>query len=65
MAEETLLIAPCGMNCGICLGYLRKEKKCPGCHGQDTNKTGSRIRCVIRNCENIKISHSVFCYLYH
>jgi hypothetical protein len=22
------LIAPCGMNCGICLGYLRDKNKC-------------------------------------
>jgi hypothetical protein len=26
LEEETLLIAPCGMNCGICRAYLRKEK---------------------------------------
>ncbi len=26
-----VLIAPCGMNCGTCLGYLREKNKCVGC----------------------------------
>jgi hypothetical protein len=25
------LVAPCGMNCGICRAYLREKNKCPGC----------------------------------
>ena len=62
MPAEIQLIAPCGMNCGICLAYLRKERKCPGCHGEDTNKSASCIKCVIRNCEVIKLSKSGFCY---
>jgi hypothetical protein len=28
---KTTLIAPCGMNCAVCLGFLRKEKRCAGC----------------------------------
>jgi len=32
------LIAPCGMNCGICLAYLREKKKCPGCNGSNEDK---------------------------
>ena len=28
---KTRLIAPCGMNCAVCLGYLREKNKCPGC----------------------------------
>jgi hypothetical protein len=56
------LIAPCGMNCGICLAYLRKDRKCPGCHGDDTNKSITRVSCIIRNCGNIKSSKSGFCY---
>ena len=60
MKEE--LIAPCGMNCGICLAYLRKERSCPGCHGDDSSKSASRIKCVIRNCEAVKTSESGFCF---
>jgi len=36
MTEEVQLIAPCGMNCSICVSYLRKERRCPGCLGKDT-----------------------------
>ena len=60
MKEE--LIAPCGMNCGICMAYLRKEKRCPGCHDYNTNKSVSRIKCIITNCETIKANESGFCY---
>ena len=62
MPAETLLIAPCGMNCGVCYAYLRKDRKCPGCHGEDTDKSASCIKCIIKNCEMIKISQSGFCY---
>ena len=30
---EKELIAPCGMNCGICKYYYREKDKCPGCRG--------------------------------
>lgn len=60
--SETLLIAPCGMNCGICLAYIRKEKHCPGCRGEDAQKMISCLRCSIKNCENIVTSRSGFCY---
>jgi hypothetical protein len=29
--DENALIAPCGMNCGVCMAYLREKNKCPGC----------------------------------
>jgi hypothetical protein len=56
------LIAPCGMNCGICLAYLRKDKKCPGCREDDASKNKSCVNCIIKNCEKIKTSKSGFCY---
>ncbi len=62
MTQETSLIAPCGMNCGICLAQLRPDNRCPGCHGDDANKSKSCIRCIIRNCETIKSNDSGFCY---
>ena len=60
MREE--LIAPCGMNCGICMAYLRKERRCLGCYREDASKSVTRIRCIIRNCETIKTSESGFCF---
>jgi len=62
MALDTTLIAPCGMNCGICLAYLRKERKCPGCLGNNSNKPPTRLNCVIKNCEVINKNRSGFCY---
>jgi len=59
---DTELTAPCGMNCGVCLAYLRDRRKCPGCHGDDSNKSPSCVRCIIRNCETIASSQSGFCF---
>lgn len=54
------LIAPCGMNCGICMAYPREKNHCPGCKGPDTNKPVSCVSCIIKNCEIIK--KNKFCY---
>jgi hypothetical protein len=60
MKEE--LIAPCGMNCGICLAYLRQKNHCPGCRGDDTDKSASCLKCIIKNCTVIKTNTSGFCF---
>jgi len=44
------LIVPCGMNCNICIAYLRGKNKCPGCRGSDINKPVTRVKCKIKNC---------------
>jgi hypothetical protein len=62
MPEQASLIAPCGMNCGICMAYLRDRRKCPGCHGENTNKSPSCVRCIIANCDVIKANKSGFCF---
>jgi hypothetical protein len=56
------LIAPCGMNCGICLGYLRTKNHCVGCCSEDENKPSYCNVCVIKNCESLNRSESKFCY---
>ena len=55
------LIAPCGMNCGICMAYLRKKNRCLGCRVIDINIPVSRAKCKIKNCELIK-NKIKFCY---
>jgi hypothetical protein len=60
--DELSLIAPCGMNCGICMAYLRERKKCPGCRGPDTNKSVSCTKCRIKHCESFPIGASGFCF---
>jgi len=59
---ETQLIAPCGMNCGICLAYLRDKNICHGCWAEDENKRNSCTKCSIKNCELLQKTDSKFCY---
>ena len=56
------LIAPCGINCGICKYYHREKNTCPGCRGPDKNKGKYCIECIIKNCDVIKNSISGLCY---
>lgn len=52
------MIAVCGMNCGLCLHYLRVENKCPGCNsGRKTNN--KPIKCHRKLCKHRKGS---FCF---
>jgi hypothetical protein len=55
------LIAPCGMNCAICLGYLRENKKCPGCKEIDAYESSYGRKCIIRNCDILKKNKLKFC----
>jgi hypothetical protein len=56
------LIAPCGMNCAICMGYLLREKnKCPGCRGDNLNKPSSCVKCIIINCELLQSKNLKYC----
>lgn len=57
------MIAPCGMNCGICMAYLREKNHCPGCMYPDDDKQVSCRRCTIKNCEKLKGSRKKFCFV--
>ena len=57
------LIAACGMNCGLCIGYLREKKPCGGCFKiDDENKPKSCRSCKIVNCDLLAATESGFCY---
>lgn len=56
------LIAPCGMNCGTCLAYLREKNKCPGCRTCSDDKAVSVKRCIIIKCSHLDKTASKFCY---
>jgi hypothetical protein len=57
------MIAPCGMNCGICIGHLREKKPCGGCFKvDDSNKPKYCRSCSIVNCTLLKEVDSGFCY---
>jgi hypothetical protein len=57
------MIAPCGMNCGLCIGYLRLRKPCGGCLGnKDINKPDGCKSCTVVSCEYLANTKSGFCY---
>lgn len=57
-----LLIAPCGMNCGVCVAYLRESNKCRGCRGSDVGKPITRTTCKIKICKVLKNGKATFCF---
>lgn len=56
------MVAPCGMNCALCSGYLREKKICSGCRSNDPDMPGYCTRCFIRNCENLKKAKRPYCF---
>ena len=56
------LIAPCGMNCGICIGHLRDRKPCPGCNdADDSSKPQHCVLCSIKRCEHLPPGSGALC----
>lgn len=58
------LIAPCGMNCRLCWGYIREKNSCPGClriDSQESQKSKYRTTCKVKNCEQITGVKAVYC----
>ncbi len=47
-------IAPCGMNCALCMGFQREKKKCLGCNIEDPDKPGYCKKCFVVICEKRK-----------
>lgn len=52
------LIAPCGMNCGLCIGPLRDKRPCGGCFKMDDEKWKCKA-CYAGLCV-----HRAFCLNY-
>jgi hypothetical protein len=59
---KSILIAPCGMNCGLCHAYMRDKNTCPGCRGNDELKSKSVTACHIKNCRLLKAKNIKFCF---
>jgi hypothetical protein len=55
-------IAPCGMNCGTCIAYLRDKNRCPGCRVVSSDKAISVRKCMVTDCSYLKKTTSKFCY---
>lgn len=56
------LIAPCGINCGVCFAYLREKNKCCGCRCGDIKKPKTRVNCKIKTCEFFAKSKKKYCF---
>ena len=56
------LVAACGMNCRLCLGYVREKNKCYGCRNIGDNKPKGCHQCSITKCPTIMTNKSGFCY---
>lgn len=48
---RTTLIAPCGMDCAICMAFLRKKNRCGGCYSPQRQR---RRNCPLFSCEQIR-----------
>jgi len=59
---EKQQIAPCGMNCGTCIAYLRDKNRCPGCRVVSSDKAISVRKCMVTDCSYLKKTTSKFCY---
>ncbi len=55
-------IAPCGMDCGLCLAQHRTKNICTGCYAEGAQKSPYCIRCPIKYCELLKSSGSKYCF---
>lgn len=59
---RTTLIAPCGMNCRLCIAHTRDKNACPGCRGDDSGKPKTRVTCRIKNCDRIVTDKVGYCF---
>jgi hypothetical protein len=54
------LVAPCGIDCRVCRGFLRERDPCHGCRANQESKPKTVSQCKIKLCEN-RGQHP-FCY---
>ena len=59
--SKEMLIAPCGMNCGLCMAYLRTKNHCPGCRAAHNSRYKSIQHCIIRNCTKLDSDFCMDC----
>jgi hypothetical protein len=51
---KTSLIAPCGIDCGVCMARLREKNPCPGCRDMEKKRRAYVRKCVLRDCSGRK-----------
>ncbi|MEK8193793.1 DUF3795 domain-containing protein [Clostridioides difficile] len=62
---ETIMFAPCGMNCMVCYKHCYHKKPCAGCLNSDIGKPEHCRKCKIKDCVHEKgISYCYECSEY-
>lgn len=59
---KRVMIAPCGMNCALCVGYLREKNRCGGCVTGSASTPNYCRKCIIRNCDKLKEAKRPYCF---
>jgi len=62
MKRTDLLLAPCGMDCSLCIGYQRKKKKCSGCRATDGSQPKHCRGCGYAHCEILLAHGYAYCF---
>ncbi|MEG1525721.1 MAG: DUF3795 domain-containing protein, partial [Clostridia bacterium] len=62
---ETIMFAPCGMNCKVCYKHCYMKKPCDGCLKNDEGKSEHCRKCKIKDCVKQKgVSYCCECSEY-
>ena len=51
---ETIMFAPCGMNCKVCYKHCYHKKPCAGCLKSDMGKPEYCRKCRIKECVRLR-----------
>lgn len=57
---DSIMFAPCGMNCMVCYKHCYHKKPCEGCLAGDQGKPEHCRKCRIKDCRNAK--EITYCY---
>lgn len=55
------MMAPCGMNCGVCAAHLRDRNRCAGCLAAEGPKLRHCLVCSIKVCAE-RTEGATFCF---
>lgn len=53
-AIDSIMFAPCGMNCMVCYKHCYNKKPCAGCLASDQGKPEHCRKCQIKDCRNAR-----------
>jgi len=57
---DSMLIAPCGLNCALCHGFQRERNRCGGCNS-DSVRPGYCTTCILKYCPEKATDNTQVC----